>query len=91
MPPQQHIDTIIEGAKYFGCKMLFIDMLKKIKAKPRKNPANFKTLEIPENSKFSYMTIDEIKNHVNPNSYMEYLMTVNGKVIKYTGDNHNLN
>jgi hypothetical protein len=32
------------------------------------------------------MTIEEIKNHDNQNNCMEYMMTVNGKVIKCTGD-----
>jgi hypothetical protein len=58
---------------------------------PRKNQADFKTLEIPENSKYTFMTVEEIKNHVSPDNYMEYMMTVNGKVIKYIGNIHDLN
>jgi hypothetical protein len=58
---------------------------------PRKNQADFKTLEIPENSKYTFMTVEEIKNHVSPDNYMEYIMTVNGKEIKYIGNIHDHN
>ena len=66
-------------------------MLKNLQAKPRKNPADFKTFKISESLKYTFKTMEEIKKYENPEKYSEYMMTVNGKVIKYKGDYHQLN
>ena len=36
-------------------------MLKNLQAKPRKNPADFKTFKISESLKYTFKTMEEIK------------------------------